>query len=780
MLFIPFSGPTPFTKNALLLFVGSDTPNWTEIKEHFRNWSDTHVIPPELIILASVASAKQLREESEAAGGSANPMEVVSKLCRVWLFSYSSSGHISHVAKVNRISIDGMKDILVPAVQSFVKAELASGSIVAAAPQGFYFAKLSNRNSSHFIRTESLLSCTASIEFLAVRLLKSFREYCDELAESKVRILVDSMVIWPLAQALISMRLKDDPKRRYVIESFRSYDGLADDSLEPGPAFVIISASTSGGLERHLLEKIGRKHVECRTVLGLESKNELSDAETAQQRQKVLYTLPRRLTGPSSLEGLRSQFETDISEVPPGCESVRIIGERFLNQNFKPKPVRLAHKALEDGRKSTLAQIASDRLAVVSRRRPDGKSFWSLSFDIARLVGKYCVDNADGWSLLRSWLINYAAAGDMVVVYPVDVLERGRPGEGEARRMAELTSALLAEKSPGAAIRTVNSQELDRPSDDLKSFLRHAGVVIVAPILGNGFTFKQISAALRVTQPKGPRLYIALAVLPESQARLNELRTDLQLNADESAYHFKAAIQLPIGKVDQDIDWYAEAQALGRIVTACTEDGITVPTHLTDRLREFREGNGLAGSVAFMSSYSGSSPAMSPGFLLWRSQSQLAGTDLGAGVLLTVAVFLEACRTAGSKDSDTSLISGLFQQTLIAPANFTRFNDPAIQAALLRAAYKSELNFSSSPDMSSDMQRLILRLMELHDAPAGEALPEFLLALAMGRVTLAKEHMGPLLEEARKLPGWLRVLAEEIPGFGGQSTDANAGAERAA
>ncbi|WP_038715075.1 hypothetical protein [Burkholderia sp. lig30] len=63
------------------------------------------------------------------------------------------------------------------------------------------------------------------------------------------------------------------------------------------------------------------------------------------------------------------------------------------------------------------------------------------------------------------------------------------------------------------------------------------------------------------------------------------------------------------------------------------------------------------------------------------------------------------------------------------------------------------------------MQRLIMRLIDLHDAPAGEALPEFLLALAMGRLTLAREHMKALLLEAAKLPGWLRYLAEELPGW---------------
>ena len=762
MLFIPFSGAAPTTKHALLLFVGSDTPSWTEIEERFEDWANCNVIPPHLIVLANVRSAKLLKKSIEEAAGGTSPIDVISRLCKVWLFSYTANGHVSHVAEENRLQVDGMKDIVIPAVKSFIKNELDSGSVVAAAPEGFYFSKLSNRNSSHFIRAENLLSCTASIELLAVGLLDSFRKYCDSLPEVKVRILVDSMVMWPLASALIAMRKEVDAQRRYVIESFRSYEGLSGNKLESGPAYVIISASTSGGLERALLEKLGPQYVECRTVLGLESKVSLSEAELKEQNDKLLYVLPRLLTGPSSLEGLRPRFETDVAEVPPGCETVRIIGERFLGQSFKPRPVRLAHRTLGDGRKSTLARISRERLPLVARRRPDGKTFWSVSFDISKLVDRYCLDDDKGECLLRSWLINYATAGDMAVVYPVDVLEKGRPGEGEAKRMAERAVELLQERSPGATVRVLDSQELDRPTEEMKSFFRTAGAVVVSPILGNGFVFKQISAALRVVQPKGPRLYIALAVLPESQARLSELQNDLKSNADESAYHFRSAMELPIGKLDHDIDWYAESQVLNKAIQDCDEENIEVPESLRDRLQGFREGNGLSGGLAFMSSYSGSYLAMSPGFLLWRSVDELAGDDLSAGVLLTVAVFLEACRTGAIKETENSLISGLFQQTLIAPANFTRFNDPAIQAALLRAAYKSELNFASSPDMSRDMQRLILRLMQLYDSPAAAALPEFILALIMGRVALTKEHMDEVLQEAQNLPGWLRILAEQL------------------
>lgn len=765
MLFIPFAGPTKFSRDALLVFLGSDEPDWVEIKDAFKEWSETNVVPPEIVVLAAVDWARKLREASEIDSESQAAIEVVRKLSNVRLFSFDGSGNIAHVEPNTgqRLSIDGTAEILVPAVSSFVESELENGSVVVAAPPGFYFAKQSDRHSSHFIRTESLLSCTESIELLALRLLKVFRTYCDALDHSKVRILVDSMVIWPLAQALVAMRRSADPKRRYVIKSFRSYEGLAEDCVESGPAFAIISASTSGGLARLLQDKIGTSHVTCLTVLGLEPKEQQQDSKEKNDKENdSQFVVPRKLTGSPSLSGLRATFETDITDVPPGCESVRIIGERFLNQNFRPKAVRLAHGALEDARKQTLANIARERHALAARRRSGGKSYWSVSFDIAALVNRYCQDDENGECLLRSWLTNYAVAGDVAIVYPVDTLEGGRPDQGESRRMAERIRELLSERSPAAGIRILNSAELDTPASELVEFMKQAAVVVAAPVVGNGFVFKQISAALRSVQPKGPRLYITLAALPESKARLDELRADLQSNADERAYHFKSAIALPVGKLDQDIDWHEESMIMARVVETCEEEGIVVPPLLRERLAKFRAGNGLVGELAFLPSYGGGALAMSPGFLLWQTKVPIAGSDLGACVLMTVAVFLEACRSGGARNGETSLVSGLFQQTLVAPANFTRFNDPAIQAALLRAAYRSELNFASSPDMSSDMQRLILRLMRLHDSPAGDALPEFLLALVMRRLTLHKDHMQEVRDQARALPGWLGSLAEGI------------------
>ncbi|MFP3701094.1 hypothetical protein SB758_37060, partial [Burkholderia sp. SIMBA_013] len=74
---------------------------------------------------------------------------------------------------------------------------------------------------------------------------------------------------------------------------------------------------------------------------------------------------------------------------------------------------------------------------------------------------------------------------------------------------------------------------------------------------------------------------------------MKELQSDLQLNADDSRYQFKAHIELPIGKIDQNVDWAAEAQLVKQVLDECSDRDIGVPAVLRDRLLKFREGNGL-------------------------------------------------------------------------------------------------------------------------------------------------------------------------------------------
>jgi hypothetical protein len=570
------------------------------------------------------------------------------------------------------------------------------------------------------------------------------------------------MVVWPLAQALTRLRELGNFNTRYVIESFKSYEGINSKTVPSGPAFVIISASTSGGLEEKLQKQLASKQVEIWTILGLEPDSQ-KDKSNVNSTRNEIFIFPRKLKGAPALGGLRDKFEPDVPSIPPGTEAVKVIGERFLSQNVRPKLVKLVHRTLDQSTKIELAKLAQEKIVYAARLRLSGRSRWSISFDSRALIDKYTIGSDASPSTLENWLRNHAFPGSVLIVYPKNTDNFAKLGEEQNEILALRAKGILEEiNNKTVEIKVVDHTELDRPSEEIKLFIKNSGVLVICPVISNGFIFKQISASLRNIQPRGPRLYISLAFLPETHSRLAELKADIESNAEDSAYRFKYGLALPIGKIDETIRWGDEYLFLKDIQQRCEDNKIDLPKIFTERIRCLSGEGSLSGELTFLPTHEGKAQPIAPGFLLWTSKTKISGTEYGSAVLLTVAAFLEACRAARAGTGDTSLNSGLFQQTLISPANFTRFNDPAIQAALLRSAYPSEMNYATSHDASLDMGHLIKKLIKLHDAPSGSAVAEFLLALALERLSLEREHHKEVLDEAKKLPGWLGILASKI------------------
>ena len=77
-----------------------------------------------------------------------------------------------------------------------------------------------------------------------------------------------------------------------------------------------------------------------------------------------------------------------------------------------------------------------------------------------------------------------------------------------------------------------------------------------------------------------------------------------------------------------------------------------------------------------------------------------------------------------------------YTRRTICPLMFDRFNDGVIQASLLRAALRPELNYSLDCQASLDMLNIIREAIAANDRNKGEALREFTLALALKRLVL--------------------------------------------
>ena len=107
--------------------------------------------------------------------------------------------------------------------------------------------------------------------------------------------------------------------------------------------------------------------------------------------------------------------------------------------------------------------------------------------------------------------------------------------------------------------------------------------------------------------------------------------------------------------------------------------------------------------------------------------------------------------------------SNWFQQTLIDPSNFGRFNDGAIQAALLRAARPAEMDYASdngSPQTQHEAARILGRIVSGAPGPRGDAAGEVLVALGTRRITLRNEDLRTILTRNADMPPVIAKLVD--------------------
>lgn len=744
--------------DCLMLFLGLDSPDIEVLDNVFDHWTDSNVPPPMIVVVGEKDALISMRQGNLTPQGRVKGLDRLYKHSEVEFAGFDNSGTVKLLSICDH-SAD-ITDIFNDAVSAYIQQQIQDTDVVIPAPPSIFFDKLSGRYSSHFIRSEALLQCTSSIELLALRLLKPFNDWHKnfEIATSDViDIYLDTMSIWPVAERLTQLhRIGNAHPPRYRIESFKSYGGLEKWDPQDRAAFIIISATTSGGLSAKIRKKLTGDYAEIWTLLTLAPvQSELN--EVTPSHSNHIFELQRGLVGRPALDGLRGEFETEIDPLPADAETISIVGERFLNQPVKPKRVRLVHLSLSQELKQQLPFIAAHQMIVAAQSRYDAQSRWSLSFNIPRLVDSVLQQDTKSESPLSAYLREEKFSSTTVVIYPSPD-GTGSPDLAQAVHdfALKVKDAIEHIFTSTKCIILASDQLANEESDVLKSLASGWSAIIAAPVIGNGFVFKQISALLRTSQPNGKRLFLAIAALPEAKSIYDQLVNDVTL-VDKESYHFKCFYPIPIGRLDTVIPWNRELDVLNELQKEMDEKAVKC-ARLTNRAASLEQFDALPGENVFLPTAKGDPLPLSRTFALWENSAGIEGNAYGGDVLLSVAAFLQATRAATKKD-ETSLKTGLFQHALICPESFTRYNDGIIQAAILRAAYASELNYSVSPEMSHDMKRLMLKWFQYAEHPAGAAAGEFLLAMAVRKLRLRDEDSQAVINCAKGVAGWIGCLA---------------------
>ena len=107
-------------------------------------------------------------------------------------------------------------------------------------------------------------------------------------------------------------------------------------------------------------------------------------------------------------------------------------------------------------------------------------------------------------------------------------------------------------------------------------------------------------------------------------------------------------------------------------------------------------------------------------------------------------------------------ISSGGQHYVIEPAMFDRFNDPVIQACILRGAAGGELDYSMDAPRSRFVRELVIDAARRAGAQRGAAVTEFLIALALGTDSRNRRDLRLYLPELRAIVTELKTFGEAL------------------
>ncbi|MDP3166775.1 MAG: hypothetical protein Q8N06_15160 [Hydrogenophaga sp.] len=560
--------------------------------------------------------------------------------------------------------------------------------VLVTAPAGYAFRKPSGDRSTYFIRAELALSTSGAVSFVAFAILQRLVQGYGEIPRDLRLLLVDTMNVAATAFSLREMLSLAGVRPVPQVESFHSYGGLEEVANPlPDTSLCIVSASSSMNLHRKWMRE---KALSARDIVTLVT------FEDAQDAQHALYGLPA-VTRPE--------------ESPPSSAyDIRIAGEYFFPVMEPPRKVLLTttHHGCQELTKDFYF-LRERQLFGAFRAGAESLTRRSLFIDADALLRsrefQYWVDHKVP-QLLK--------AGTAQVIYQDD-----NASATLAQHVAYIATAMGC-----TGVTVCNAKEVDQSTVN-----RTAPLVCVAAVVGRGNALLSLSRDLR-NYHVGARLYLIGMQVTESMAKLSTFDRNLTHSSHKAPIDvMRRNVFLSSGAVT---DSFQQELAL-----------YLSPDVLSDRKETLLRGP--EGTQLFLPSgpLLENALALNVDFAFWDGEYVPAAYQ--AEVLGTISTILQNARTSKLRLSGQQLRSPLLMHVALDPENFARFNEGIIQAALLRAAQPSELDYRGDASASAYMAVLLCRVATRFDHPQMATL-EFLAAIATKRMQLNADDTASVRE----------------------------------
>lgn len=570
----------------------------------------------------------------------------------------------------------------------------------------YHFENPSGRHTERFIRLSNILVRGAEIAFIGFCALPF-------ISPGASVAYLDTPSLYAVVAAINEQRSSFGTEASHIIaDNFSSYAGFDSYPFDGSErAVVLISASSSGSLARRLIEE---KHIDPERILHL-----LYLGRSATPTNIVCDLARDRHHNPDGVaERPRVVDAKDCPICARGSHAIKLQGDQFEFAGPQRAPLLVNKADAPAGLHRIMADYAGAGVFQLGLGRTGSTGVRQFTISSEALLASEPFQDRLDYALRRS----LPASLDLVIA-----------ADNESLPLARKVAARV---SPSA--RVLHRERIG----DIPEGLRGA-IVIVSAVIESGRTLLDISRDLRSIAPRSPLLYLVGLSKSTGEPKRDGLDRSLVQTHNHFSYQYIAVEQMILPVSSDANAWNLERQLL-----IDPDIDALVPADLQPRIsaRIARLRRVTKPLLEELYLANGDRPLrLQPGFVFWPDGLPAQNRHTDADVFFTVASVLQRLRANAHKSGDRAILSNWFQQTLLAPANFGRFNDDVIQASIVRAARPEELNFADRPEESREMGRLVRRVIEACQSERGGAATEFLLALATRRLRLCPEDVAVVL-----------------------------------
>ncbi|OGG93997.1 MAG: hypothetical protein A2527_09065 [Candidatus Lambdaproteobacteria bacterium RIFOXYD2_FULL_50_16] len=619
-----------------------------------------------------------------------------------------------------------------------------------------HFVLPSGKHSNQYIRVASSMTSFVEIEFMALFCLANTKNINDIKY-----IYCDTGGILPVAAAIKHLvGYLSETQASITFESFCGYHAVDMDSAfhfgNGKNSLFLISASAKGELANRLKEKLPeicdssliylysfKVFPNGKVLCNIE---DLSDEKITLHKEEECDLCHQ---GSIKLKIVGDQLNPEASDVTRAISIVGADAPNWLNDFMMFL------------RERKIVSVSHNRVALHSPVETD--SLHDIYIDLSKIFERLKENNLDtilskeeeAFKLRLTQLLNIAVPRNLK-----RVIHLNNPGSkalaGFIKNTLKLPSNIkiipfnLKEKNKSF------SKEFAGPND-------LGATLVVASVISSGRDLLGVSQVLRNLQRNhGITYLIGIDRLP-SQSESNELRTNLTYGqkAKDYGYFVVNNIELPHSREAFQTSWQKEAKFLtSEIIPFCVLNSCKTLPDFQNRLKLLIDSpnKGLVDNL-----YWDSAPGVP--LQLRKHTAFLKEKDYDvedfsqADIYLLVSSVLHQLRSEKQKGKqkfqkdqkleDRWLSTHEHSKAILSPFNFDRFNDGVLQASILRAALPAELDYSERK-YSTQIREFLLYLTRQASSSAnghpGEALREFILCIAMGKMKLDKYDLKCLVK----------------------------------